>query len=234
MKKAVILFSGGIDSSTVLAIAKQQGYACYALTFDYGQRHHSEVAITKKLAERFGVVKHCIFPLNINVFGGSALTDSAIAVPEYSIENVSKITHSYIPARNTIFLAIALAWVESLAAQDIFFGGCAADAAGFPDCRSEYIAAFEKMANLATQSALAGKKLTIHKPLVNLTKAETIKLGTQLGINYQPTVTCYQANEQGEACGHCESCGTRKQGFIEAGLPDITRYVKNSICKEDK
>ena len=228
MKKAIILFSGGIDSSTVLTIAKQQGYACYALTFDYGQRHNSEVTITQKLSRRLGIIEHCIFPLNINAFGGSALTDLSIAVPEYSIENVSKITTTYIPARNTIFLSIALAWAETLAAQDIFFGGCKADALGFPDCRLDYIKAFEDMANLSTQSAVAGKKFTIHKPLINLSKAETIKLGIELGVNYQQTITCYQANMQGEACGYCESCGTRKQGFIEAGVADVTRYVTDT------
>ena len=226
MKKAIVLFSGGIDSSTVLAIAKNQGYNCYALTFNYGQRHNVEVKFTKELTAKFQVIEHCIFPLNIDAFGGSALTDDSIAVPEYSIENISKITSTYIPARNTIFLSIALAWAETLGVQDIFFGGCKADAAGFPDCRPAYIAAFENMANLSTQSAVEGKKFTIHKPLVTLSKAETIKVGMKLGVDYQQTVTCYQANMQGEACGHCESCGARKQGFIDAGINDVTRYIK--------
>ena len=225
MKKAIILFSAGIDSSTLLALAKSQHYTCYVLTFSYGQRHNVEVEIAKKLAAQFAVAEHLIFPLEINLFGGSALTDQTIAVPNYSINNVSQITSTYIPARNTIFLSIALAWAETLHLQDIFFGGCQADAAGFPDCRTEYIKAFEKMANLSTKSAVEGKPFFIHKPLINLSKAETIKLGLNLGVDYSQTVTCYQANPQGEACGYCESCGTRKQGFADAGIDDVTRYV---------
>jgi len=225
MKKAIILFSGGIDSSTILALAKSQGYACYALTFSYGQKHSIEVKIAKKLATQSSVVEHRIFPLDIHTFGGSALTDRSIAVPNYNEKNINQITSTYIPARNTIFLSIALAWAETLQAQDIFFGGCQADAAGFPDCRSEYITAFEKMANLSTKSAIEGNPFVIHKPLVDLSKAETIKLGMRLGIDYRQTVTCYQANAQGEACGYCESCGSRKQGFIEAGIEDVTCYV---------
>ena len=228
MKKAVILFSGGIDSATILAIAKSHGYACYALTFDYAQRHHSEIQASKIVAQEIGVSEQRIFPLSINTFGNSALTDTRMAIPNYTHENTRNITNSYVPARNTIFLSIALAWAETLQAQDIFFGGCKADAAGFPDCRVKYLTAFEKMANLAIPSALEGKHVTLHKPLIALSKGETIKLGVQLGVNYRSTVTCYQANTNGEACGYCESCGTRIQGFTDAGVIDVTRYANES------
>lgn len=225
MQKAVILFSGGIDSATILAIAKSRGYACYALTFDYGQRHHSEIEASKIIAKEIGVIAQRIFPLAIGTFGHSALTNTDIDLPDYTQNNIKKITCSYVPARNTIFLSIALTWAETLQAQNIFFGGCKADAAGFPDCRATYLTAFEKMANLSTQSALEGRYFIIHKPLIELSKGQTIRLGTQLGVDYRDTVTCYQANAHGEACGYCESCGIRKQGFIDAGVADMTRYA---------
>lgn len=221
-KKAIVLLSGGLDSATVLAIAKSQGFACYAVTFDYGQRHHSELAAAKRLAESLGAVNHKI--VSLSIVGASALLDHSIDVPAF--DSQAGITSAYVPARNTIFLAHALGYAETLNAQDIFFGGCLSDHAGFPDCRPEYFAAFETMANLATQQGAEGNKLKIHTPCLYWSKAETIQRGIELGIDYSTTTTCYQADAEGRACGECQSCVVRREGFVAAGVKDPTRYVK--------
>ncbi len=220
-KKAIILLSGGLDSTTVLAIAKSQGYQLYSMSFDYGQRHRAELAMAEKIAKRFAVVEHKVFNIDLTAFGGSALTDAAIGVPE---KETSGIPITYVPARNTVFLSLALAWAEVLNANDIFIGVNAVDYSGYPDCRPEYIQAYEKMANLATKAAVEGAKLSIHTPLIALTKAEILQKGVQLGVDYSQTVSCYQADQAGRACGICDSCRLRKQGFIDAGLEDVTRY----------
>ena len=220
-KKAIILLSGGLDSTTVLAIAKSQGYQLYSMSFDYGQRHRAELAMAEKIAKRFAVVEHKVFNIDLTAFGGSALTDAAIDVPE---KETSGIPITYVPARNTVFLSLALAWAEVLNANDIFIGVNAVDYSGYPDCRPEYIQAYEKMANLATKAAVEGAKLSIHTPLIALTKAEILQKGVQLGVDYSQTVSCYQADQAGRACGICDSCRLRKQGFIDAGLEDVTRY----------
>ncbi len=221
MKRAVVLLSGGLDSATVLAMAREQGFECYALSVDYGQRHHAELAAAQKVAQALGAREHRILNIDLTGFGGSALTDSSIAVPEHAS---SGIPITYVPARNTIMLSLALAWAEVLHAQDIFFGVNAVDYSGYPDCRPEYVAAFERMANLATQAAVEGKPLTLHAPLLHLTKAEIIRQGVRLGVDYGLTVSCYQADEAGRACGRCDSCRLRREGFQSAGVPDSTRY----------
>ncbi len=221
MKNAVILLSGGLDSATVLAMARQQGYTCYALSVDYGQRHHAELAAAQRVAKTLGAVEHRVINIDLTAFGGSALTDSNIAVPE---KMGSGIPLTYVPARNTIMLSLALAWAEVLKAQDIFFGVNAVDYSGYPDCRPEYVAAYERMANLATQAAVEGKPLTLHAPLLHLSKAEIIQQGIKLGVDYGITVSCYQADEQGRACGVCDSCRLRRSGFEQAGVKDSTRY----------
>jgi 7-cyano-7-deazaguanine synthase len=221
MKRAVVLLSGGLDSATVLAMAREQGFECYALSVDYGQRHHAELAAAQKVAHALGAREHRILNIDLTGFGGSALTDSSIAVPEQAS---SGIPITYVPARNTIMLSLALAWAEVLHAQDIFFGVNAVDYSGYPDCRPEYVAAFERMANLATQAAVEGKPLTLHAPLLHLTKAEIIRQGVRLGVDYGLTVSCYQADEGGRACGRCDSCRLRREGFQSAGVPDSTRY----------
>ena len=220
-KHAVVLLSGGLDSATVLAQAHSQGYACHALSVDYGQRHHAELAAAQRVAQALGAVEHRVIHIDLTAFGGSALTDSNIAVPE---QPTTGIPLTYVPARNTIMLSLALAWAEVLQAQDIFIGVNAVDYSGYPDCRPEYIAAFERMANLATKAAVEGSKLTLHAPLQNLSKAEIIAQGMQLGVDYSLTVSCYQADEQGRACGVCDSCRLRRAGFEAAGFPDLTRY----------
>lgn len=220
-KKAVILFSGGLDSTTCLALAKSQGYECLALSFDYAQRHSSELEQAKQIAKHFGV-KHQIFTLPINQFGGSALTDISMDVPEYT--GNADIPSTYVPARNTIFLSVALGFAEVFEAQAIFLGISAIDYSHYPDCRPEYLEAFQQLANLATKAGAEGQLITLHAPLISLSKAETVKLGQSLGVDYSMTVSCYQANEQGEACGMCDSCCLRKKGFKEAGLVDPTRY----------
>jgi 7-cyano-7-deazaguanine synthase len=226
MKKAVILLSGGMDSATVLAYAKQQGYQCYALSFRYGQRHSSELLAAKNLAKHFNV-DHKVIDLDLSRFGGSALTDDSIDVPDFEkAGGESKIPVTYVPARNTVFLSVSLAWAEVLNAHDIFIGVNAVDYSGYPDCRPEFIEAFEKLANLATREAVEGEvRLKIHTPLIDLSKAEIIQLGNKLGVDYSQTITCYQANAQGAACGHCDACMLRKKGFIDAQVPDNTRYV---------
>jgi len=220
-KKAVVLLSGGLDSATVLAIAKSQGYDCYALSLDYGQRHTAELNAARNVADHFQVKQHQIVKLDLRQFGGSALTDDTIAVPE---EESSDIPVTYVPARNTIFLSLALAWAETLDARDIFVGVNAVDYSGYPDCRPEYIESFEQMANLATKAGVEGEHFSIQAPLINLTKAEIIQAGSKLGVDYALTISCYQADDAGAACGKCDSCRLRRQGFADAGVPDPTKY----------
>lgn len=221
-RRAVVLLSGGLDSATVLAIARSSGFACHALSFDYGQRHHAELDAAARVAEQQGAAEHRVFRLDLAMFGGSALTDARIAVPEQASTGIPV---TYVPARNTIMLSIALAWAEVLECRDIFIGVNAVDYSGYPDCRPEYIAAFETMANLATRAGVEGKQLRIHTPLMQLSKAQIIRLGTGLGVDYNATVSCYQADVAGRACGVCDSCRLRRQGFVEAGVEDATRYL---------
>lgn len=223
MKNAVVLLSGGLDSATVLAMAKQQGYSCYALSVDYGQRHHAELAAAKRVADALGAAEHRVIHIDLTAFGGSALTDNSIAVPE---QESAGIPLTYVPARNTIMLSLALAWAEVSQSQDIFFGVNAVDYSGYPDCRPEYVKAFEQMANLATKAAVEGHPLSLHAPLLYMSKAEIIQQGTQLGVDFSMTVSCYQADEEGRACGVCDSCRLRRAGFQAAAIPDLTRYCK--------
>lgn len=221
-KKAVVLLSGGLDSATVLAIAKSQGFDCYCLSLDYHQRHIAELQAAENLAHVLGASAHKTVQLDLSLFGGSALTDNAIAVPEIATDGIPV---TYVPARNTIMLSLALAWAEVLKSQDIFIGVNALDYSGYPDCRGEYIHAFQTMANLATKSAVEGKTITVHAPLIDLTKAQIVHQGVALGVDYAMTVSCYQANQQGEACGLCDSCRLRREGFNAAGIQDPTRYA---------
>lgn len=223
MKKAVVLLSGGLDSATVLAIAKSQGYECYCLSLDYHQRHSSELQAAQRVAQHLGAAEHKTVQLDLSLFGGSALTDNNIAVPEIASVGIPV---TYVPARNTIMLSLSLAWAEVLKAQDIFIGVNALDYSGYPDCRGEYVKAFQNMANLATKSAVEGNTITVHAPLIDMTKAEIIKQGTALGVDYAMTVSCYQANAQGEACGLCDSCRLRQEGFNKAQVQDPTHYAK--------
>lgn len=222
-KKAVILLSGGLDSITVLALAKQQGFKCYALSFDYGQRHNAELKAAARIAADYGVEEHKVINIGLSSIGGSALTDEHIAVPDTAQEGIPV---TYVPARNTIFLSFALGWAEVLNAHDIFIGVNAVDYSGYPDCRPEFIKAFQHLANLATKAGVEGEHFTIHTPLISLSKAEIIKLGTELGVDYNRTVSCYSADEQGRACGVCDACRLRKTGFTEAGITDPTQYQK--------
>jgi 7-cyano-7-deazaguanine synthase len=224
-KKAVVLVSGGLDSTTVLAIARSQGYECYSVSFDYGQRHRAELLAAERTARALGSVQHKVVSLDLRTIGGSALTDESIAVPE---EETSGIPITYVPARNTVFLSIALGWAEVLGADDIFIGVNAVDFSGYPDCRPEYIAAYETMANLATRAGVEGHRLRIQAPLIDMTKAEIIRQGLALGVDYGLTVSCYQANDQGEACGKCDSCRLRRTGFEQAGVADPTRYQQSA------
>ena len=219
-KRAVILLSGGLDSVTALAIAKAEGYECFSISFDYGQRHKTELLAAENLAKKSGVASHKVIQIDLRAIGGSALTDD-IDVPETEQQGIPV---TYVPARNTVFLSIALGWAEVLNAEAIFVGVNAVDYSGYPDCRPEFIAAFEKLANLATKSAVEGSAIYIKAPLMNLSKAEIVKRGTELGIDYSETVSCYQADAQGRACGQCDSCRFRRQGFIDAGIADPTRY----------
>jgi len=221
-KKAVILFSSGLDSTTCVAIAKSQGFDCYLLSFNYGQKHSSEVENAKRLVQILGVKEHKIFSLPLNEIGGSALTDENIEVPDYQED--AKVPVTYVPARNTIFLSIALGWAEILGSADIFFGANYLDYSGYADCRPDYIRAFETMANLATQAGVQGQRLTIHAPLLYLTKSDIIKKGMELGVDYSQTISCYRADSKGRACGTCDSCMHRKKGFAQAGVNDPTRY----------
>lgn len=225
--KAVVLLSGGLDSTTTLAIAQSAGYECYALTFRYGQRHAQEIAAARRVAERYAVAQHVIADIDLRLFGGSALTDD-LAVPKgRAIEEMGQgIPITYVPARNTIFLSFALAWAEVLGASDIFIGVHAQDYSGYPDCRPEYIAAYERMANLATKAGVEGRQhLTIHTPLIALTKAEIIQRGMALGVDYALTLTCYDPTPAGESCGRCDACQLRLKGFDAAGLTDPVPYL---------
>ena len=221
MKRAIILASGGLDSSTVLAIAQSEGYECFTLSFDYGQRHKAELIAAKNMATKMGVTEHRVAKLDMSAIGGSALTDFSMDIPEEQTEGIPV---TYVPARNTVFLSYALAWAEVLEANDIFIGVNAVDYSGYPDCRPEFIDAFEKMANLATKVGVENHKLRIRVPLIALSKSEIIQKGVELGVDYSATVSCYQADSSGLACGKCESCRLRKIGFEQAGLVDSTRY----------
>ena len=223
MRPAVVLLSGGLDSATTLAIARSEGYACHCLSVDYGQRHRAELDAAAHVARSLGAAEHRTISLDLSVFGGSALTDTSIAVPTDGVQPGIPIT--YVPARNTIFLSLALAYAEVRDAADIFFGANAVDYSGYPDCRPEYMRAFEALANLATKAAVSGRKLTLNTPIIDLTKAEIIRRGTELGVDYALTVSCYQASADGLACGRCDSCRLRRAGFEGAGIPDPTRYV---------
>jgi 7-cyano-7-deazaguanine synthase len=222
MKKAVILLSGGLDSTTTLAIAKDSGYECYGLSFDYGQKQKSELVAATRVAKKMAV-QHKIINIGIGDFGGSALTDEAISVPHFDATN-QEIPVTYVPARNTIFLSFALGYAEVLESSDIFIGVNAVDYSGYPDCRPEYIKAYETMANLATKSAVCGNKITIHTPLITLDKSEIIAKGLALGVDYSQTITCYNANEKGLACGKCDACEYRRLGFEKLGQLDPTKY----------
>lgn len=222
MKPAVILLSGGLDSATVLAIAREAGYACHALSLDYGQRHNAELAAAARVAASLGAVEHRVLKLGLSDIGGSALTDASIAVPE---SPTAGIPVTYVPARNTVMLALALAWAEVLGSRDIFIGVNAVDYSGYPDCRPEFIAAFEQMANLATRAGVEGARLRVHAPLQHLSKAQIIQRGRELGVDYAQTVSCYQADTDGLACGRCDACRLRREGFRAAGIPDPTRYA---------
>jgi 7-cyano-7-deazaguanine synthase len=220
--RAVVLLSGGLDSATVLAMAQAQGFECYALSFDYGQRHRSELLAARRLAETAGVAGYKVIGLDLDGMGGSALTDSSIAVPEETVEGIPV---TYVPARNTVFLSLALGWAEVLGARQIFIGVNAVDYSGYPDCRPVFIEAFERLANLATKAGVEGDFFRIQAPLQNMSKAEIVARGTELGVDYAPTVSCYQADEQGRACGRCDSCRLRAEGFRAAGVADPTRYA---------
>ncbi|WP_419608756.1 7-cyano-7-deazaguanine synthase QueC [Thiolapillus sp.] len=224
-KKAVVLLSGGLDSATVLAIAKDSGYDCHALSFDYGQRHSAELAASHRIVKAMGVAEHKVLRLDLGSIGGSALTDMDIAVPEEEAEGIPV---TYVPARNTVFLSLALGWAEVLGATDIFIGVNVVDYSGYPDCRPEFIQAFEKMANLATKAGVEGEGFRIQAPLIAMTKAEIIRTGMALEVDYALTVSCYQADEHGCACRICDSCRLRAQGFREAGVDDPTCYRDSS------
>lgn len=220
--RAVVLVSGGLDSTTVVAMAQAEGYEVFALSFDYGQRHRAELMAAERTARMLGVTEHKVVALDLRAIGGSALTDSRIAVPETESEGIPV---TYVPARNTVFLSIALGWAEVLDSQAIFVGVNAVDYSGYPDCRPAYIEAFETMANLATKAGVEGKRLRIHTPLIDLSKADIVRRGTELGVDYSQTVSCYQATDTGLACGKCDSCRLRRAGFEAAGLTDPTRYI---------
>ena len=225
MKKAVVLVSGGLDSATTLALAQEQGYACYALSFDYGQRHRCELAAAEKVAQAADVVEHKVIILNLNDIGGSALTDTTIPVPSQPTQGIPV---TYVPARNTVFLSLALAWAEVLAADAIFIGVNAVDYSGYPDCRPEFIEAFVKLAKLATKVGVEGHPIGIETPLIHLSKAEIIQQGLRLGVDYANTISCYDPDEAGRACGRCDSCRLRAAGFKDAGVADPTRYQVDS------
>ncbi|BAZ93501.1 7-cyano-7-deazaguanine synthase [Thiohalobacter sp. COW1] len=219
--KAVVLLSGGLDSATVLAIARAQGYACHALSLDYGQRHAAELAAAVRIVQAQGVAEHRVVRLDLSQFGGSALTDPDIPVPETAAAGIPS---TYVPARNTVFLSLALGWAEVLGARDLFIGVNAVDYSGYPDCRPEYIAAFERLANLATRAGVEGDRFHVRAPLLEWSKARIIQEGLHLGVDYSLTVSCYAADAQGRACGRCDSCRLRAAGFAAAGVPDPTRY----------
>ena len=222
MERAVVLLSGGLDSATVLALARGAGYECHCLSVDYGQRHRVELNAAKRVAKSLGAREHRVVRFDLSTFGGSALTDRKIAVPVAGVKSGIPVT--YVPARNTILLSLALAWAEVLGARHIFFGANAVDYSGYPDCRPEYMQAFEALANLATKSAVEGGHLTLHTPIIKMSKAEIIRSGIAHGVDYALTVSCYQADRGGRACGVCDSCRLRKAGFEAAGIADPTRY----------
>ena len=224
MTSALVLLSGGLDSATTLAMARAEGFECYAISFAYGQRHRVELEAAEVIAEKFAVLEHRVVPIDLSAFGGSALTDNAIDVPEAGTVPNDGIPVTYVPARNTVFLSLALAWSEVLGVKEIFIGVNAVDYSGYPDCRPEFIRAFEALANLATKAGVEGDRFTIHTPLIDLSKAEIIQRGLELGVDYRQTVSCYQPNELGEACGKCESCRLRRDGFSQAGVADPTKY----------
>ena len=228
-KKAVVLVSGGLDSTTVLAIARSQGYQCYTLSFDYGQRTHSELVAAERCSKQLGAVEHKVVSLDLRTIGGSALTDDSIEVPEEETEGIPV---TYVPARNTVFLSIAIGWAEVLGAQEIFLGVNAVDYSGYPDCRPEFIEAFEALANLATKVGVEGQKLQVKAPLMALSKEQIVALGTELGVDYAETVSCYQATLSGAACGRCDSCRLRREGFVKAGIADPTRYQNSGASAE--
>jgi len=221
-KKAVILLSGGLDSATVVAMARDEGYACYTMSFDYGQRHRAELQAAERVAKQLAVVEHKVIGLNLNGIGGSALTDTSIDVPEAPSEGIPV---TYVPARNTVFLSLALGWAEVLGASDIFCGVNAVDYSGYPDCRPEFVAAFQALANLATKSGVEGAGIKVHAPLQFLSKGQIVSEGVRLGVDFGLTVSCYNADANGAACGHCDACRLRAQGFAEAGVPDPTLYA---------
>ncbi|HEX5393311.1 MAG TPA: 7-cyano-7-deazaguanine synthase QueC [Rhodocyclaceae bacterium] len=221
-KNAVVLLSGGLDSATVLAMAREQGFDCYCLSVEYGQRHMAELEAAQRVCKALGARQHRVIHVDMNQFGGSALTDASLDVPVDGVQPGIPIT--YVPARNTIMLSLAMAWAEVLDATDIFVGVNAVDYSGYPDCRPEFIQAFEAMANLATKAAVEGRKLHVHAPLMRMSKGEIIREGHRLGLDYGLTVSCYQADGEGRACGRCDSCRLRSEGFAAAGVPDPTRY----------
>lgn len=220
-KKAVILLSGGLDSATVVAMAKAEGYSCYTMSFDYGQRHRAELNAAARVAKDLEAVEHKVIGLNLNGIGGSALTDTSIDVPQSPTEGIPV---TYVPARNTVFLSLALGWAEVLEAQDIFIGVNAVDYSGYPDCRPEFVEAFERLANLATKAGVEGSGFRIKAPLQMMSKADIVRAGTSHGVDYSLTVSCYLADDDGRACGKCDSCRLRAEGFATAGVPDPTRY----------
>lgn len=222
MKPAVILLSGGLDSATVLAMARQQGFAAFCLSVDYGQRHGAELEAATRVATALGAQAHRVMQVNMGGIGGSALTDRSIAVPEGGVQPGIPVT--YVPARNTVMLSLALAWAEVLQSRDLFVGVNAVDYSGYPDCRPEFVAAFESLANLATKAGVEGHRLQVHAPLMRMSKAEIIQAGAALGVDYALTVSCYQADAAGQACGVCDSCRLRREGFAQAGVADPTRY----------
>lgn len=221
MKRAVVLLSGGLDSATVLASAVHEGYACHALSLAYGQRHAAELSAARRVAQALGAAEYKTLALDLSTIGGSALTDRSIAVPE---QPGTGIPVTYVPARNTVFLALALGWAEVLEAEDIFIGVNAVDYSGYPDCRPEFVRAFEELAKLATRAGVEGRAFHVHTPLMKLSKAEIIRYGMRLGVDYSLTVSCYQATDAGKACGRCDSCRLRRRGFEGAGVLDPTRY----------
>ena len=224
MKPAVVLLSGGLDSATVLALAKSQGYACHALSVQYGQRHQAELDAAARVVAHIGATQYKVVSVDLSTFGGSALTDAAIAVPTDGVKP-GLIPVTYVPARNTIMLSLALAWAEVLGSRDIFFGANALDYSGYPDCRPDFMQAFERLANLATRAGVEGAHLVLHTPIIAMSKAQIVRLGTQLGVDYGLTVSCYQADAAGRACGICDSCRLRRAGFEAAGMPDPTIYA---------
>ena len=222
-RRGVVLLSGGLDSATVMAIARSEGYELYAISVAYGQRHMAEIKASADVARSLGARRHQVMHVNLNDVGGSALTDTSIDVPETPSEGIPI---TYVPARNTLFLSLALGWAEVVGATDIFIGVNAVDYSGYPDCRPEFVAAFERLANVATRVGIEGGEIRIHTPLIDLSKADIVRIGTQLGVDYAQTVSCYQADDQGRACGRCDSCRLRRAGFESAGISDPTRYYQ--------